>query len=392
MKNTWIYMIIMIFILSYTSTVYASKNESDYSIEKIFEQQINQLQLEKLQNAASKALQGGDNKELSIHQLLQQVVTGKIKMNLSDLINYIFKELFKELFTNMKYLFEILLISIFCALLKNLSDSFTSKSVASVGFYACYIVLTILLVRTFTFTIEIAKNAIFDMKLFVDALVPVLITLMVSTGNVMTASFFQPIILLSVEVVNTFILSIIIPVIYLMMVLQVVNYLAEKEMLSKLAELIQAGIKWSLVTIISLFFTIVTLHGLTAPVIDGIGAKTAKFAVGNFIPIVGGIMADSVDLIFNCSLVIKNGIGVVGVIILGAICIIPLMKILAMMLLYKLGAALIQPIVEENIVECISQIGTICTMLFAAVVTISLMFIISITAMVGAGNLTSMLR
>ena len=83
----------------------------------------------------------------------------------------------------------------------------------------------------------------------------------------------------------------------------------------------------------------------------GVTAKTTKAAVSNFIPVVGKILGDAVDTVMGCSIILKNALGVVGVIIIIGICVVPIFKLITLMTMYYLGSALCQPIADAKIVK-----------------------------------------
>lgn len=53
----------------------------------------------------------------------------------------------------------------------------------------------------------------------------------------------------------------------------------------------------------------------------------------------------------SCSNILKNAVGIVGVIIILSICIIPIIKLTTLMAVYYLGSALCQPIADDKIVK-----------------------------------------
>ena len=118
----------------------------------------------------------------------------------------------------------------------------------------------------------------------------------------------------------------------------------------------------------------------------GITAKTTKAAVSNFIPVVGKILGDAVDTVIGCSNILKNAVGIVGVIIILSICIIPIIKLATLMAVYYLGSALCQPIADDKIVKLLGQIGGTFKLLLAIMCSISVMLIIGVTLVIKISN------
>ena len=148
--------------------------------------------------------------------------------------------------------------------------------------------------------------------------------------------------------------------------------------------------------LLGLFFTIflgvISVQGASAAVTDGITLKTAKFITGNFIPVIGRMFSDATDTVISASVLLKNTVGIVGVAILLMIVAFPAVKILMIAFIYKFSAAILQPLGGGPIISCLDIIGKSIIYVFAALAIVSLMFFLSITVIVAAGNLTVMVR
>ncbi len=107
---------------------------------------------------------------------------------------------------------------------------------------------------------------------------------------------------------------------------------------------------------------------------------------------VGKALADATDTVISASLLVKNAIGLVGVIIILFLCAFPALKILTLALIYKVTAAIMQPLGDTPIVECLDAIGKSMIYVFAALAAVGLMSFLAITVMLAAGNMTVMMR
>jgi stage III sporulation protein AE len=141
-----------------------------------------------------------------------------------------------------------------------------------------------------------------------------------------------------------------------------------------------------------LFTGLLAVQGVSGGIADGLGLRTAKFAVGNFVPLVGKMFADSVDVIFGASLILKNAVGIFGMVTVATVCLVPLIKLLVLAFLMKAGGALIQPMGEERLASCLTQLGTHILLLFAVTLSVALIFFLTITIIVGVGSMSVMMR
>jgi stage III sporulation protein AE len=279
-----------------------------------------------------------------------------------------------------------------CALLKNLQTSFLKENVGELAFFICYIVVVSLLVIGFKETSELGIGVIEKMVGFMYATLPIMITLLITGGNVVSGGIFQPILIMAVEISATVVKNIFIPIIFLSTILSIINNISDKIHLSKLAELIKKIGIILIGIILTIFIGIVTIQGSVGSVADGVASKTVKFAIGTFIPVVGGYLSDAADTVIGCSLLIKNAAGVIVLIGIIAVCLMPIMKIAAVVLLYKITCALVEPISEKRITDCINDIANSMILIIGSVAVVAFMFIVSITAIIAAGNMSAMIR
>ena len=141
----------------------------------------------------------------------------------------------------------------------------------------------------------------------------------------------------------------------------------------------------------TLFVGIMGLQGVVTGSADGLTVKVTKFAAANLIPMVGGILSESVETVMNCSVVIKNSVGVLGIIFVILIAAVPILKVTASLIVFRLCAAVVQPISDKKIVKCISELADSIAGILALMVAVAVMFIIIITIIINVGNSAAML-
>lgn len=142
----------------------------------------------------------------------------------------------------------------------------------------------------------------------------------------------------------------------------------------------------------TIFLGVVSVQGTTAAAADGLTLRAAKFIAGNFVPVVGRMFTDATDTVMSASLLLKNTIGMSGLVILLAICAFPAMKVLSIALIFQLSAAALQPLGNGAIIDCLGIIGKSILYVFAAMALIGFMFFLAITLMVAASNIAFMMR
>lgn len=294
--------------------------------------------------------------------------------------------LFKEVRIVLKLVISVVAIAILCSLLKNLEDAFKNESISNIAFYACYSVLIIILSRSFLISIDVATNVINSISEFMNALLPVLVGMIALAGGFVQAATMDPIVLGSVILIPKIYSNFIIPMILVSFVLKFANNLSTEHKIDNLCKLISQGILWFQGIIITIFIAMLTIRGITADTMDAVALKTTKFAVDNFVPIVGKAFSDAITSIAGYSLIIKNAITGIGLIVIVLIILYPIIKLVLMTFIYKISASLVEPISDKRITSALSMIGESMVLLTSCVISVSFMFFILLGIMASAGK------
>ena len=249
-----------------------------------------------------------------------------------------------------------------------------------------FILIVALVMTNFVQILDIVRESIQSLVGFMNSLIPILITLCIATGSIVSANMLQPILLFIITFMGNFITGIIIPLVLISTSLGIVSKISDRIQVDKLSKFFKTGVVWILGVTLTLFVGLVSIEGTLSSSVDGVTAKTAKAAVSSFIPVVGKILGDAVDTVIGCSNILKNAVGIVGVIIILSICIIPIIKLTTLMAVYYLGSALCQPIADDKIVKLLGQIGGTFKLLLAIMCSISVMLIIGVTLVIKISN------
>jgi stage III sporulation protein AE len=286
----------------------------------------------------------------------------------------------------------IVLLTVFCMILETVQSAFERGAVSKAAYAVAYMVLLVLAANSFNAAIGYARDAIGGMVQFMMAMVPLLLTLLASMGNVVTVTVMHPLIVFMIYTVGALIHTVVFPLLFFSAVLHIASSLSERFKATQLADLLRSIGIGTLGALLTVFLGVITVQGATGSVTDGVALRTAKFVTGNFVPVVGRMFSDAADTVLSASVIVKNAIGIAGVVILLFLCLFPALKIIALAVIYRLSAAVLQPLGTSPIIACLETIGKTMVYVFAAVAAVGMMFFLAVTIILAAGNAALMIR
>lgn len=330
--------------------------------------------------------------DLSFKNILDNLRQGKVDLDIGGVFTGILKYLLREVLANAHLLGKLIILGVIMAVIQNLTAAFERGTVSKAAQAVVFLVVITLAIGSLTIAVNLGRTAVTDMVSFMQILFPILLTLLAAMGGLASAAIFHPVMVLVLGLLSTVVKNIIIPLIFFSAILGFVNSISDRFQVSRLAGLFRQVSVTLVMLLMTIFIGVISVQGVAGSVADGVALRTAKFATDAFIPVVGGMFSDAVDAVIGGSLLLKNAVGLVGVIIIFALCALPSLKILALIFVYKLAGALMQPIGAGQVADCLEHLAKSLTVLFAAVSVVGLMFFFAVTIVVGAGNMATMLR
>jgi len=242
--------------------------------------------------------------DLDGSSLLTSAIAGKVDNGtIFKNILYLFG---KEVVTAITLLGTLLIIIVIHSILKSISENLGNESVSQIAYYIQYILIAALVMSSFAGIISMIKDSIANLVGLMNSLVPILLALLMATGNIASASFLEPAILFAVVFIGNTITVVILPITLVATTFGIVSNISDKIQIGKLATFFKSGITWFLGFVITVFVSIVSLEGTLTSSVDGITAKAAKATASTFIPVVGKALGDSVDTVLRLQFSFKE--------------------------------------------------------------------------------------
>jgi len=369
------------------------ENNGDALQEKLVNEQMNDLGIDELTGYWEKIVDeyGGflpDSQKGS----LVEFIKGDKSFSLNQWLHGILKFMFQEIVTNGKLLGSLIILTIFSLFLQSLHNAFEQGTISKVAYSIVFMVLIIIALNSFHVAINYTKDAVSTMINFILALIPLLLALISTSGGITSAAFFHPVIIFLMNTSGILVQYVVLPLLLLSTLLSIVSTLSEQYKATQLAQLLRNCSIGLLGIFMTIFLGVISVQGTATAVTDGISIRTAKFVTGNFIPVIGRMFTDAADTVISASVLLKNTLGIAGVAIVLIIAAFPAIKILALAFMFKFTAAILQPVGNGPVIACLDTISKNMIYVFAALAIVAIMFFLSLTIIITAGNITMMMR
>jgi stage III sporulation protein AE len=361
-------------------------------VEQIIEQQLGALDTAEFEAylQALAAEYGDYLPQLSIRGILSAMREGD-GISLSTLIKAVLALATREIAGHSGLLARLVVLSLICVLLQHLHNAVDGK-VADIAYLVCYLVVMGFAIQSFGLALRLTRDTVTTMTGLVQSLYPILLTTLMAVGNVTSAALFNPLLLAVLSLIMTMIANLAVPLIFFAGILILADHLSEKIKVSRLAYLLRDVGAGVMGVLFMAFVGFNIAYATTGPVFDGVAFRAGKFAVKTFIPVVGGVLADGFETIAGCSQLINSAVGLLGAIGVTLICLAPAIKLVGMLLTYRVAAAVIQPLGDGQLSSALNGISGIFTYFPGALLLVGVMLFVVVTVLVSAGNSALMLR
>lgn len=317
------------------------------------------------------------DEKLNFKDTVVALISGDMEFSFGLVKDMILDQLSYELGSNKSGIIHILLLVIIASIFANFSEVFKSTQVAEISFSMLYMLLITICLNNFRILIDAATQNTDQLTTFMKLLNPIyFLAVAFSTGSSTSVAFYQ-IVLWLIFLVEILIRNFLIPVTQIYMVIKILDEFSPEIHLSKFAELIETIVSWSLKTLTAGIIGLNIIQGLLTPAIDSV-KRSLVTKGGEAIPIIGDAISGAAEVVLGSAVLIKNGIGVAGMMICLVVCLVPITQIAITSLLYQVVAALIQPISDKRMVNCVSSMAAGTKMLLKIVITTGILFLLTI--------------
>lgn len=377
MKRRKIRFILAVFLicLEFGATfVQAGQKQREQQEEETRQKLMEDMELGQMQDAVNQILK---EDSFSIEEILNQILKGESLFQKETMSKW-FKNIVKaQLQREQKAMFQVVLLVLLAAVFSNFTAVFGDGKTEETSFYITYMLLLALLIKSFgSMGVEL-KELLENFILFLKALMPSYFLAVTASSGSATAMIFYEAVLFLIYVIQVVFLKGIVPAIYVLALVELVNYLHSEDFLSKMAELLQTLIEWSLKSCMAVVLGMQLIQNMIGPAMDSLKRDIIGKTAAS-IPGIGNAINGVTEVALGTAVIIRNGIGVVGIIILVCIGIRPVIRLALLAFLYKLLAAVVQPVSDKRMTGALSTIGNGYVLFLKVLLCMELLIFITI--------------
>lgn len=370
--------LVLILVVFGIGTRIVSAEETEGDAQEIREETENALMSEFDFDEIEDSLSGMfPQQKISFEEVLSELITGNWSGLGRTFLGYLSDRIFYEFRYNRENLVYMLMVALTAAVFTNFSSAFQNRQVSEISFYVLYMLLITLCLTAFRVAAQGLEENLDALVDFMRVLCPSYFLAVAFASGSVTSLFFYNVILVLIYVVELVLVRFLLPVINVYIMIQVLGNLTGEDFLSEFAQLLQKLVSWILKSLLAGVVGINVVQGLLAPVIDSL-RKSALTRTAEALPWIGNAVGGAAEIVLGTAVLIKNGIGMAGAVIAVLICAVPVIQMLILAFLYKLAAALVQPVSDKRITGCISSVSEGYELLLKVVFTAGVLFLLTI--------------
>lgn len=374
MKKVSVFFLLFCLFIPMAVQAKGSESTEEVTKEDVQEDWMNQFDFSQIDEMLEDVF---PDEKTTFRTMVTDLISGETEFSFDLIKKMVLDRFFYEVESNRSGMIHLLLLVIIAAVFSNFSGMFQSTQVSEISFYMIYMLMIAICLNNFRILIDAASANLEQLTGFMNLLGPVyFLAVAFATGSSTSVTFYQ-LVLLIIYLVEIFIQSFLIPLVQIYLIVRILGELSPEIHLTKFAELLETIVSWSLKTLLAGVVGLNVIQGLLAPAIDAVKRSVITKGSGA-IPIIGDAISGTAEIVLGTAVLIKNGIGVAGMIICLVICVAPVIQMAVTMLLYQLVAALIQPISDKRMVDCVSAMADGTKMLLKVVFTTGVLFLLTI--------------
>ena len=379
----WVVLLLIVAGNMFADTFAEGSEDLNGSMEEV----IDHLDTEKLQEYLDSLTQ--EQRETfgsNFAEKLKSLITGDFSLDYGSIFSALSGIFFDQISGLLPVFCVICAVSVLCGILGRFKSSFAERGTSKMIFFVGYSAVLVLILTSLSGIVQDCGSTVHSLQAQMQAIFPVLLTLIATSGGSVSVAVYQPAVLFLSEIIVDIVAGVVFPLAAMICVLNMVGNMSQEIKLKNFSNLFASVIKWVLGLSLAAFTVFLTVQGITSATYDGLSFKAAKYAVSNTVPIIGGFLGSGFDLVIAGSVLIKNSVGSCGIFLLVIVLIVPLVQLIAYNLFLKLAAAVTEPIGDAGISNFLSSLSGTVNYFTAGLLVVGFMYFITVLLLICSSN------
>lgn len=376
-------MIIVAIFVGFSNVAYAEESVED-KLNEALDGQLNELNLSEFERFV-KGLES-DYFNGEIKETIRKFINGEEIFSFELIVQTFGGKAIKDAISCLPICASIILIVILSNTLTKFSSRINGNATENLVRFVCFCAILVLLSGSVLSLAEDIKNTVLNLANFMNVIFPIMLTLLLVVGGGTSVGIFSPYVaILSTLIING-VNAVVIPIFFACFVLSVVGNLSEEVKLDGIRKFLKTFCDWLLGLGFGVFSIFLAGQSITSSGFDSISIKATKFALGSYVPILGGYLSDGFDVVLASSVLIKNAVGVTGIFVIFFSILLPLVKLIVFTLALKLTAGLTQAVADKKTSELLNGVSSTVSMLITLLLGTAFVFFFVLLLMVYTAN------
>ena len=304
----------------------------------------------------------------SMKEALIKLTRGEQAFSKEAVQEFVYRFFFYQLDQEKELFVKLILLILLSAVFTSFAEVFENNQIGDISFFVVYLLFFTILLDSFSKMSSSLEKTISWMTEMMKGLAPAYYMTVCAASGAASAVVFYEGVLLMVWGIQWLLLTVLLPASGMYVLLQLVNSLSREEMLGKMAELLNTAVSWGLKSLLAAVVGLQIIRNLVAPVMDSVKRGLLSKAAGA-LPGVGNAVNMVTELVVTSAVLVRNCLGVVILVVFVLIGAGPMLHYGILSLLYRLLAAVAQPVSDRRMVRALGTMGEGCALLLRILFT-----------------------
>lgn len=291
---------------------------------------------------------------------------------LAEILRNALADLQPDLVQVMRLCFGVIIIGIICSVLNSVTVSH-SKATELVAVVS----ISVLLIGPANSLIDLSVKIVQELSDYGKLLLGVMTSVLSAQGGVTMASAIYVGTMFFISVLTSCISKILIPMVYIYICISIAKCAVGEQILEQIHKFLHWLMTWTLKIALYIFTGYLSITGVVSGSADASAIKATKLTINGVVPVVGNIISDASETILVSAGVMKNAIGIYGLLAIAAVWLAPFIKIGAYYLLLRSTGALCCVFSNGQHTKLITDFSNVMRFLLAITGTVSVLLLVS---------------